>query len=211
MWGEIYGRALYFWRVFHLLAWRWLVILPVGLLGALQALRDEFLDAPTQEKLRVKHLLSFLPDWPWERWALGFAAMLILFILEAAYRLNIRSEAKAVALERKNDFGRQLTKIADNLLSGHELMHRKIDNEIQVEALESEYTNWLQRVYNEIEQNISRAVANAYITSPSLQSARYSDAFNDKHNDIKINLDAHMASLSDLILRFDQRNQTGAE
>jgi len=78
---EYYGDAI------RLLAWRWLVLAPLALLSFLQAIREEFLSPNQHDYWR---LLNWLPNWPWEWWAIAFLLLSLVFVLEAAYRLSGR-------------------------------------------------------------------------------------------------------------------------
>jgi len=77
------GRCAVWWRIFVLPSWRWLVIAPLALLGAFQAIREE-LPATSQSKFQLPDIM---PNWPWWIWVIIILVVVIFIILESAYRI----------------------------------------------------------------------------------------------------------------------------
>jgi hypothetical protein len=66
--------------------WRWLFVLPTTFFGTCTLIRDEFLPIDHQAELGTRSMLSNLPQWAWQTWALITAIIIVFFILEGAYR-----------------------------------------------------------------------------------------------------------------------------
>lgn len=101
IWRAILGRP----------AWRWLVLIPLGLLGTFQALREEFLSSEHQAKLR---LLNFIPHWPWWVWFTLFLIALVFIILESAYQLiKAKQQLLSNAEQRIHDLTTPVLSVTD--------------------------------------------------------------------------------------------------
>jgi hypothetical protein len=92
---------------------RWLLLAPVALLGTFQAIRDEFLSIEMQERLRVKTLLSWLPEWPWEWWLVVGLVIIPFFILEGAYRIISQRDIEISRLNQSHILIAAKRKIVD--------------------------------------------------------------------------------------------------
>lgn len=71
-------------------SWRWGVLVPLGLVGTLDTLRDDVFVPDHPELYQLAHLL---PHWSWQTYGLIFEAVFLILILESAYRaINWREE-----------------------------------------------------------------------------------------------------------------------
>jgi hypothetical protein len=80
--------------------WRWLLLAPLAVLGTLQTVRDETLPPATAEKYRLDR---WLPNWPWEWYAIIALGILIFVILESAYRAVQKERSLNSQLEAQLD------------------------------------------------------------------------------------------------------------
>jgi hypothetical protein len=80
---------LHIWREILNPAWRWSVLIPVAALGAIATVRDELIQP---EKPELFRLARYLPTWPWYVYALIGAAIVVVLILESAYRVVRKRE-----------------------------------------------------------------------------------------------------------------------
>ena len=76
-------RAVFYWVTAKRLAWRWFVVAPFAVGGAFTFVRDEFLPPSRAQSLKV---LQILPDIGWYWWALAALALLLIFMMEGAFR-----------------------------------------------------------------------------------------------------------------------------
>lgn len=65
-----------------------LIALFFGLLGILDAVRENFFSSPWQEELRVSHLLSFLWSIPWYWFVLAMPVTLLIGALEGSFQIR---------------------------------------------------------------------------------------------------------------------------
>jgi hypothetical protein len=79
---RILDRFVYWARLLRRAVWP-LFAIPLGALGLLINIRDEFLPSTIASKLRV---LDWLPTFPWYYWVLLIMAMIIIALLEGSYR-----------------------------------------------------------------------------------------------------------------------------
>jgi hypothetical protein len=77
-------RILYWRDVLRIGAWNWLILAPLALITALQAVRAE---VPEQQQ-HWFFLLTYLPDWQWRTWAIIALVLLCLAIFEGAFRVH---------------------------------------------------------------------------------------------------------------------------
>jgi hypothetical protein len=72
-------------------SWRWGFLVPLGLIGTADTIREHFI-IPDHPEL-YQTLAHFLPHWSWQTYGFIFAGVLLLLILESAYRaINWREE-----------------------------------------------------------------------------------------------------------------------
>ena len=96
-------KRLSFWLV--ILArpvWYWVVIIPFAGLSAFTLVRDEFLAncLPEQSCLKERlQTLNWLTGWPWYIWIIIALAVLILVVLESAYRQHNKARVGVKELE----------------------------------------------------------------------------------------------------------------
>ncbi len=83
---EMIRDRLLYWQVIVRPSWRWLVAMPFVLLGLAALVRDGFLSSESQAKLRTQDMLALLPEWSWKWWIIIFLAIVLAFVLEAAYQ-----------------------------------------------------------------------------------------------------------------------------
>lgn len=82
---ESWRSGARFWRdVVILPAWKWLVFVPLALLGAFQSIREEL---PSSVQHRVQ-LPDYVPTWPWWAWLLILYSLVLAIILESTFRLQ---------------------------------------------------------------------------------------------------------------------------
>jgi hypothetical protein len=86
-------RLVYCGNVLRVGAWKWLVLAPLALITALQAIRAEV----PGERQHWFFLLTYLPDWQWRTWAIIALVLLCIAILEGAFRV----QQKRAAPERR--------------------------------------------------------------------------------------------------------------
>lgn len=79
------GRPRFWWRVIVLPSRKWLFVVPLGFLGAFQSIRDEFLAAELQEKLK---LLSIIPEIQIYWYVFAIMVSVIIIMMESAYRVS---------------------------------------------------------------------------------------------------------------------------
>jgi hypothetical protein len=87
-------RRKIWWEILHP-TWGWLVLTPFAILSAVQAVRDEYLAPEVAAHYRLPEIL---PKWEWERWALVTATLLVVLLLESAYRAIRKREIEIAAL-----------------------------------------------------------------------------------------------------------------
>ncbi len=165
---------------------------PLTILGGLQALRDEFLDASQQEKFRLKFILDRLPDWPWEWWALAVSVALILCVLEGAYRLNKNVESNRDA---------QLVPIAAQIRSGMELLGRPVTNDDELRTFISDFRAFLEASVRAISGSFSSTEAQAFAVPPTVWAASIPGTFNSAHADLTQHLKVYLERLGEIIRR----------
>jgi hypothetical protein len=73
-------------------AWKYVVAAPLAALSLMQAIREEILP-PQAAQWRF---LEVLPDWPWEWYALAFAAAVFVLAFEGAFRSISKRDAELV-------------------------------------------------------------------------------------------------------------------
>lgn len=66
-------------------------MLPITILGAIGAIRDELIEPRHPEVFKVAH---WLPDWRWQTYLLVVAFAFVLFLLENSYRTIWRRDRK---------------------------------------------------------------------------------------------------------------------
>jgi hypothetical protein len=82
------GRLSIWWEIVGP-TWRWGVVIPVTILGAIGAVRDDLIAPQHPELFKLVH---WLPDWSWQTYSVCIAAVLLLFVLEGAYRAVAKRE-----------------------------------------------------------------------------------------------------------------------
>jgi hypothetical protein len=86
-------RFIYWARLLRRAVWP-LFTIPLGALGLLINIRDEFLPSTIARKLRV---LDWLPAFPWYYWVLLITVMIIIALLEGSYRDHRELMAKVAS------------------------------------------------------------------------------------------------------------------
>jgi hypothetical protein len=76
-------RRNVWWEVLALPTWRWVVLIPIAILGTLQLVRDEFLPPDTAEKYKLPKLVSGL-SWHW--WVVILLVVIVFILLESTFR-----------------------------------------------------------------------------------------------------------------------------
>ncbi len=93
-----FGRRRIWWEILATPAWRWLVTVPVAILGALQLIRDEFLAPETATKYKLPKLF---PDISWHWWIIILLCLVLAILTESAYRAITAREDK-LSLHKQN-------------------------------------------------------------------------------------------------------------
>lgn len=102
MWGALQPRLSHWHAIIRGFTWKALIAVPFAVLGAFALVRDEFLPAELQAKLKVP---SLLPDWRWQSWALCALAALLIAVLESSYRehAKLAGGPRRVEIEAERD------------------------------------------------------------------------------------------------------------
>jgi hypothetical protein len=90
------SRPKVWWEVLALPTWRWVVLIPIAVLGTFQLFRDELLSPETAEKYKLPTLLSGM-SWHW--WIVILLVLILIILMESTYRTIKRREDKIAVLE----------------------------------------------------------------------------------------------------------------
>jgi hypothetical protein len=90
------SRPKVWWEVLALPTWRWVVLIPIAVLGTLQLFRDEFLSPEAAEKYKLPMLLSGM-SWHW--WIVILLVSVLFILMESAYRAIRQRENRIAMLE----------------------------------------------------------------------------------------------------------------
>jgi hypothetical protein len=82
-------RMRIWWEILVRPAWRWLILIPIGVLGYFQSVRDEFFSASDQAKYKI---LKVIPNISIEWFAVLILALVLIVVLESGYRSIIKRE-----------------------------------------------------------------------------------------------------------------------
>ena len=89
------GNGLRFWgRTFGQSAWRWLVIVPFAILGAFDTSISQL--GPEEWQVDPPRLIEILPGLSWQSWALIILAVILVIVLESAYRYSQKTQSSVL-------------------------------------------------------------------------------------------------------------------
>jgi len=142
---------------------------------------------------------------------LAFVVIFVGRFILAPSRLYWAERDRAGALsnqvDRRQKTNESLSRLADYLGLAQEMMRRRIEDDEQLSKLGFDYKKWTVDVVKEIAEFISPATAKAFGPLPSVQAASFTGVLNEKHNDLKLVINARMKMLAELISRHDQQNK----
>jgi hypothetical protein len=183
------SKRLAVWREILRGPWTWIVASPFALLAAFQSVRDEFLPRDWQEALK---LLRWLPDWDWKTWAL--IALLLFFIgtLESSYRI-IR-EARPTNGANWRDL------LSRALVAGRQLLDEDLHQGAYADWA-NRVNAWINATADFLREQLGEADEQLFLTPPTPKMARFKGSINDTHNIARLNIDARLQALTDILKR----------
>ena len=140
-----------------------------------------------------------------------FALTAFLCVWAAGYGAWKGERQKVIKLQeaadRKKQISEKLGALAENLRAAKRMMNRTITNDAEVEQLKVDFDAWLQKVCAEIRSTISPTAAETFFVLSSVNAASMIPCYNEKHNDLKLYLNAYQKRLNDLLSKHDHQNE----
>ena len=105
-------------------------------------------------------------------------------------------------LEAKSDNKKRLVPIADQLKIGQRLQLRKISSEDELKTFVSDYKDFVSNSATAIRNRFSEAEAQSFVTRPVVKAFAIDGAFNERHTNLLLCLDAYIERLREFIGRY---------